>query len=135
MKKGILAALLGAGMVFLASGELPAAGSMRVFPAKVLRVLDGDTMSLDIDMGFETHRFETVRVDGVDAPELKTIEGRKVKETVRALLEGKDVTFEDHGKEKYGRRLGSLIFEGQDFGQHLIKNGMAKEYHGGKREP
>ena len=88
------------------------------YKAKVVRVIDGDTLDVDIDLGFGI-RFKTrIRLAGVNAPELHTREGEIVKERVEEMLEeanyevylrtfkGKDYIDQ---KGKYGRWLALVL--------------------------
>jgi micrococcal nuclease len=68
---------------------------MFTYRAKVLRVVDGDTYDLLVDLGFSISHKIRVRLRGVDTPETfgpnSSEEGRMVSDYVRNLIEGKDV--------------------------------------------
>ena len=86
---------------------------------------------------------------GIDTPESRTRDleekarGLAAKERVKCLLEGcNDIKLQSHGVGKYGRCLGELYIDMVDgkekmtlesVNELLIKEGHAKEYHGGKR--
>jgi micrococcal nuclease len=83
---------------------------MYTYKATLLRVVDGDTVSLDIDLGLETSRKITIRLHGINTPEMNTEEGKKAKEVLTSLL-GQELivlTLKDR-REKYGRYLGILF--------------------------
>ena len=128
---------------------------MYEYKCKILRVVDGDTVDVDIDLGFGVwmHK-ERVRVNGIDTPESRTRDleekafGLAAKERVKELLPiGSmqvlkteiDKSGEDK-KGKFGRILGDfkIYFPAYDrwstLTESLIKEGHAVEYDGGKKK-
>jgi endonuclease YncB( thermonuclease family) len=83
--------------------------TMNLYTGNIERVVDGDTLVIDIDLGFDIHYKCRVRLLGVLAPELSTKRGRDCKEYFGLQLD-KDVTVivELHGKDRYGRWLGNV---------------------------
>ena len=90
---------------------------MYEYNCKVLRVLDGDTLDVDIDLGFSiTLRKQRIRMYGIDTPESRT---RDKEEKVRGLLSkgflkefcpvGGTIILISHGKGKFGRILGEIF--------------------------
>lgn len=85
---------------------------MYEYQAEVIRVVDGDTVWLDVDLGCDTHIRMSVRLIGINAPEMGNLDGVKSK---RWLTERLSIcadtlvlrTYKDR-KEKYGRYLGEL---------------------------
>jgi endonuclease YncB( thermonuclease family) len=111
-------------------------GEDRQFPAQVLKVHDGDTFTVSIDLGFGLTKLETVRLNGVDAPEIKTPEGKEARAYLTALIVGKPVLLLVNPKkerEKYGRLLVHVLVGETDLTEKIIKDGHGKEYHGGAR--
>ena len=115
------------------------------YKAHLLRVVDGDTVDVDIDLGFGIwmHK-ERIRVHGIDTPESRTRDleekkrGLAAKDRVLELCPiGADVTLKTSkdGKGKFGRILGEIYVEGilQSVNQLLIEEGHAVEYFGGSR--
>lgn len=106
------------------------------YHAKVLEVYDGDTLTLDTDLGFDVHLITKVRLEGINTPEVRgaeKVEGLKVRDYVRTLLPpDREVVLVSKSREKYGRWLGRVYFvsEGHlvDLSQHLLSQGMAEEY-------
>lgn len=104
------------------------------------RVIDGDTIDVHIDLGFEVSlRKQRVRLAGIDTPESRTrnLEEKKLglaaKERLTQLC-GEELQLLSLGKGKYGRILGiPHTKEGEDICQILIKEGHAVEYWGGKK--
>ncbi len=118
---------------------------MYEYKAEIRRVVDGDTVDVTIDCGFNIHIKERVRLSGIDTPECRTRDleekarGLAAKNRLIEILESfgnKFVikTFIDK-KGKFGRLLGELISEDgkQNANQMLIKEGHAVEYLGGKK--
>ena len=89
------------------------------------KVLDGDTIDVTIDLGFDLYKKERVRIAGVDTPD--TIEGDE-ELSIRTELVG--------GVGKYGRLLGWLYI-GDDtvsLNEQMIAEGYAWEYDGGTKK-
>lgn len=96
------------------------------YKAHVTSVYDGDTITVDIDLGFGiVFRKQKIRLYGIDTPEVRgpeKEEGKKVRDLVRSLILDKDIeiqTFRD-SKGKYGRWLGTIHFEPTDEQKTLI---------------
>ena len=112
---------------------------------KVVKVVDGDTIDVDIDLGFSVSFFSRVRLAGIDTPESRTTDakekvlGLEVKEKLKKeLAAAKDVvikTEKPDSSEKYGRILGWVFLDGSDvsLNQKLINEGYAWTYGGGTK--
>ena len=122
---------------------------MYTYLITLLKVVDGDTIDAEIDLGFNIKVKKRVRFMGIDAPESRTRDleeksrGIAAKDRVKCLLEGCDnIQLKSHGVGKFGRCLGELFVDKVD-GQEkltlenvnelLIKEGHAVKYDGGKR--
>lgn len=95
-------------------------------PARVLRVVDGDTVVLDIDLGWRVWRHdEHVRVAGLWCPELREPGGRKAKEYASWLLPiGLDVFVVSHQVYSLQRSVGEIVLsDGRDFATLMIAAG------------
>ena len=117
-----------------------------VYQAELDRVVDGDTIDIILDLGFDVklHK-QRVRLHGIDTPESRIntkrypertqekIMGKAAKERLKELCFGK-FKIKSLGKGKYGRILGIPYSEsGEDICQILINEGHAVEYFGGKK--
>ena len=118
---------------------------MYEYYAELRRVVDGDTVDVTIDCGFNMHIKERVRLKGINTPECRTrdleekAKGLAAKDRLIEILE----TFGDKfvirtsidKKGKFGRLLGELVSpDGKNnANQMLLEEGHAVEYHGGKR--
>ena len=112
-----------------------------VYQAELERVVDGDTVDVTLDLGFDVklHK-QRVRLHGIDTPESRTRNlaekklGLAAKERLKELCVGR-FKVKSLGKGKYGRVLGIPYTEdGQDICQLLIDEGHAVEYYGGKKK-
>ena len=113
----------------------------------VVKVVDGDTVDVDIDLGFGvTLRDERVRIMGIDTPESRTRDkvedlfGEAAKARLKELMsEGaKLITTENkHGEDmkgKFGRILGDFKVGDKKVTDILIEEGHAVAYFGGSKE-
>ena len=104
------------------------------------RVIDGDTIDVHIDLGFNVWlNKQRVRLAGIDTPESRTRNldekalGLAAKARLIQLCTG-TLTIISHGRGKYGRILGvPYTAEGQDMCKTLIEEGHAVEYWGGTK--
>lgn len=98
---------------------------MYEYKATVTSVTDGDTVRLDIDLGFNITIHNTpIRLIGIDAPEMNTIAGKTAKTYLKELLPaGTSVTLRSYKDktEKYGRILGTIMVEFGDTAAPLHK--------------
>jgi micrococcal nuclease len=88
-------------------------------PARIIRILDGDTIEVDLDLGWRITYRAKVRLARVNAPELSTDVGRAARDwAVRQLtaladtlthsVEWRPITVVSHSLDKYGRVLGDV---------------------------
>jgi micrococcal nuclease len=109
---------------------------MYKYNAQVLKVIDGDTLDLFIDLGFKVGFNTRIRLLGIDTPEKWHPYGKVVKAYLEDLMEGEKVFLDVTKKDKYGRYLGVIYLnknDEQSINDHLIEIGMAKAYHGASR--
>lgn len=79
------------------------------------RVIDGDTVVVDVDLGFEVWQLgRVVRLAEVYAPELRSPGGAAAKAFTEQLLSRGPLLLKSRRKDKYGRALGYLEVEGED---------------------
>jgi endonuclease YncB( thermonuclease family) len=111
---------------------------MYEYLATVLRVVDGDTVHFDCDLGVDVHIQLGCRVAHINAPEMSTAEGKAAKAWAAEWLAEYGPAFvvrtiKDH-QEKYGRYLVEIANDaGDDFGAAMIAAGQAVAYEGGPR--
>lgn len=108
---------------------------------ELIKVVDGDTIDVIIDVGFDMYRKERVRINRVDTPESRTnneqekLLGIEAKNFISQWLinqnQLKIKTFKD---DKYGRILGEIYGDNGDcLNDILIRDGYAWEYDGGEK--
>ena len=117
---------------------------------KINRVVDGDTIDVTIDLGFDLYKKERVRVAGVDTPEKRTRDleekelGKDATNWLKEKLEGAVAGDDDlvirtelvGGVGKYGRLLGWLYIGDGDvsLNEEMITEGYAWAYDGGTKK-
>lgn len=114
---------------------------MYIYKAKCLKVVDGDTIDAQIDLGFDTHKVIRIRLVGINAAESRTrdleekAKGLAAKQFVKDILKEHQNEFVLHsqGVGKYGRCLGEIFLGDVKLNDLLITEGHAVAYFGGKR--
>ena len=122
---------------------------MYEYRCKVIKVIDGDTVDVDIDLGFDIMlRDERVRIMGIDTPESRTrdkVEKKfglaskaRLKEmlptgSIQHLKTQIDRSGEDK-RGKFGRVLGDFLIDGKPATAILIEEGYAVAYHGQNKD-
>ena len=89
----------------------------------VVQVHDADTYTLLVN-----GKLQNVRLENVDAPELKQHYGTNARDSVKALIEGKIVAATFGNNDLYGRKLVSICINGQALDSILISHGYAWHY-------
>jgi micrococcal nuclease len=109
---------------------------------KLHKVVDGDTIDVDIDLGFNISYYQRVRLAGIDTPESRTtdkvekalgLESKKrLDEVLKAASKIVIRTEKPDSTEKYGRILGWIFIDDQKISvnEELIKDGFAWGYMG-----
>lgn len=110
---------------------------MYEYRATIVRVIDGDTLDVDIDLGFHVHIKERLRVARVDTPEIRgeeRPEGLKSSAFVKANLPvGEVVRIRTQKTGKFGRWLAEVWYNDEDgvpinLSDELLKRDLAKPY-------
>ncbi len=110
--------------------------SLYNYKAKVLRIVDGDTVNLEIDMGMKIYFKSNCRLSGINAPELSSTDvviresAIKSKEYLAMLLPiNSIVDLKSISLDKYGRSIGKITTnEGVVVNDEMIKSGNAVIY-------
>jgi micrococcal nuclease len=112
----------------------------------VHKVVDGDTIDADIDLGFDISLTKRIRLAGIDTPESRTTDayekklGLEVKDWLKHRLEfAKDILIKTElpdSTEKYGRIIGHLYINGEEISinNQMVTEGYAWEYDGGTKK-
>lgn len=96
------------------------------FRARVHRVIDADTLAVQADLGFDVAVNITVRVQGVDAPELRTPEGKAAAAFVQDLLSDPRVTLRTEHDRTFARWVAEVwLADGRSLADVLVAAGHA----------
>jgi len=106
------------------------------YRARVVSVYDGDTITVNIDLGFGvTMHKQKIRLLGIDTPELRGSEeektkGRAARDYLRDLIDGRHIMLKTKKDKtgKYGRLLGTIYINDININQMMIDHGYAVEY-------
>jgi endonuclease YncB( thermonuclease family) len=101
----------------------PLACAAETLTGKVVSVADGDTLTLLVD----TQRVK-VRLAEIDAPERGQPWGRRAKQALTEKVAGHVVQVETKFHDRYGRRVGHVIYSGRDINRELVREGHAWVY-------
>jgi micrococcal nuclease len=105
---------------------------------KILKIYDGDTITVEIDLGFGVYKKEKIRLAFINAPEIRgeeRFEGLKSRawledQLLAATRDGKDIiirTLKDR-KGKYGRYIGEIYIDDVSINHKMIEEGFAVAY-------
>ena len=104
---------------------------------KIKRIIDGDTIDIDIDLGFNLTISHRVRLKGINAAETRTKDLKEKAEGIKARLwlekelarQGEWI-IETHKEDKYGRILGTLYLVGDSVtvNEKMLTEGIVKPY-------
>ena len=109
---------------------------MFIYNAELLNVVDGDTVDLKVDLGFDIFTQMRFRLFGVDTPEIRTKDleekewGLRAKEfVIQTFAENGNrciVNTQKDAKEKYGRYLATIVFRDKSLNDMLVENKFTK---------
>lgn len=94
----------------------------------LVRVIDGDTIEADIDLGFHTRIRTNLRLYGINCPEMNTLQGRLAREqTIQILSLVDELTADTIKADKYGNRWDAIIWlpDGKSLNDTLVERGYA----------
>jgi len=106
---------------------------MYEYNCEIVRVVDGDTVDVNIDLGFNISTLKRIRIAGIDTPEVRgpeRVAGLAVKEMVETFFPvGTKTVVRVDGRGKYGRWIGDIDMVGKPYtlGKYLLLWGLAKE--------
>jgi len=108
---------------------------------EIVNVVDGDTIDIIIDLGFDLTKKERVRLAGIDAPESRTSNaeekqfGLEAAEYLKSRLDSSsNLKIKTEKDGKFGRMLGYLYDEKGSLNEDMVARGYAWVYDGGTRE-
>jgi len=104
---------------------------------KINKVIDGDTVDLDIDLGFDITIKQRVRLKGINAAETRTLDLEEKNKGIQARLwlekelsKSGEWIIETTKEDKYGRMLGTLYLVGEPVtvNERMLNEGIARPY-------
>tara|TARA_R100001082_G_scaffold109027_1_gene85345 strand:- start:45 stop:440 length:396 start_codon:yes stop_codon:yes gene_type:complete len=113
---------------------------MYTYKAKLDRVVDGDTVDANINLGFDITIHKRIRLTGIDTPESRTRDleekkrGLAAKNRLIELLGNGEFILESREVGKFGRVLGTIHVGQTNINDRLVEEGHAVEYWGGKKK-
>ena len=113
---------------------------MYTYKAKLDRVVDGDTVDANINLGFDITIHKRIRLTGIDTPESRTRDleekkrGLAAKNRLIELLGNGEFILESREVGKFGRVLGTIHVGQTNINDRLVEEGHAIEYWGGKKK-
>jgi endonuclease YncB( thermonuclease family) len=111
-------------MFALTLTSVPSFSVAATFTGPVVAIHNGDTLEV-----LNGHHAERIRLSGIDCPENAQAFGNNAKHASSALVFGKTVTLQTHGKDKYGRTLADIILsDGTNVNHALVKDGWCWWY-------
>ena len=116
---------------------------MYEYSCRINRVIDGDSVDVCIDLGFDISFTSSVRLYGIDTPESRTrdLDEKKCGLLAKKFLEeavknGKNIIIRTQKDEKgkFGRVLGSLVIDGININHKMIEENLAVAYYGQSKD-
>lgn len=105
-----------------------------IYNALVVKVVDGDTIDVQVDLGFYV-KFDTrLRLARINTPELHStveedrVKAQEAKQHMLLRLDGKQVVIESKRKDKYGRFLAEVFVDDVNINDELLTMGLAVLY-------
>ena len=95
----------------------------RIAEAAVSFIHDGDSITVTLD-----HHRTKIRLNGIDAPELRQPRGVESRDFLARLVLNKDVQVKQHGQDRYQRTLADISIDGKNVNQALVAAGFAWWY-------
>lgn len=106
---------------------------------KVVKVIDGDTVDVVLDLGFNVAITQRIRVRNINSAETRTkdleekTQGLAAKAFAEDWFSQGNIVVKTYKDDKYGRMLGDFFREEENFAESAILGGFAVPYDGGKR--
>ena len=116
---------------------------MYEYSCRINRVIDGDSVDVCIDLGFDISFTSSVRLYGIDTPESRTRDPQEKKCGLlskkfleEAVKNGKNIIIRTQKDEKgkFGRVLGSLVIDGININHKMIEENLAVAYYGQSKD-
>ena len=104
------------------------------YKATVYNVVDGDTVDVNVDLGFKVYTKQRVRLNGIDTPERGQPGYQEAGNKLRELVLDKEIQLMTYKQSKWGYFLADIYANGDYINSRMIAEGFAKHYTGGTKE-
>lgn len=104
---------------------------MYTYNAELIKVVDGDTVWVRVDLGFRLYRDINLRVGNINAPEMKTAEGKIAKSVAQTWFVNRKLVIKtERDPGSYDRYTAEIVdaVTGEDFGKYMVDSGNAVAY-------
>ncbi len=101
------------------------------FYATVIKVIDGDTLKVDVDLGFSVHTIQNIRIAGINSEELSTQAGKNARDflTQKVPTGTKVIVHTEKYRQSFTRYVGDIYLDdGTSLAKLMIDSGFAKVY-------
>ena len=106
---------------------------MFTYRAKVYNIVDGDTIDVEIDLGFKIYTKQRIRLNRIDTPERGDTGFKEATNRLKELILDKEITLITTKISKWGYYLGDIYLNDQDINQIMLTENLAKPYSGGTK--
>lgn len=106
---------------------------MYTYRALVYNVVDGDTIDVNVDLGFKIYTKQRIRLNRIDTPERGELGYTEATTRLKDLILDKEVTLITTKISKWGYYLGDIYLNDQDINQIMLTENLAKPYSGGTK--
>ena len=105
--------------------------TLYVYRAQIEKIVDGDTLRVVVDLGFDTTTRQYIRLRSIDCPEMDSAEGKEAKCFVEKSLEGflEPLTIKTVKADKYDRYLGDVFYTNKTGKQVYLNNLLLEKGH------
>ena len=103
------------------------------YQAKVINVVDGDTLDAEVDLGFKIYTKQRLRLAHIDAPERSEAKYTEAKEFVKNAVLNKEVRIRTSKPSKWGYFLAEIYINNESLADMLFNQNLAKKYEGGAK--
>lgn len=95
---------------------------MYEYQGRIVKYRDGDTVEIDLDLGFKVHLTIPLRLARIDTPEVRTQPSlaKVATDKLKELTENQLVTVQSKGKDRYGRYIAELFVEGKNINDQMM---------------
>ena len=107
---------------------------MHEYHATVYYVVDGDTVDVNVDLGFKVYTKQRIRLAGINTPERGQPGYEEAKQFLTEQVLNKVVRLQTTKASKWGYFLGDIYTANEHINQLMIAQGFAKPYFGGTKE-